>query len=1022
MTKDEAKKKIGELVERFGEQIESYKRSEYNETSTRRDFIDPFFKALGWDVDNQGASAESYREVIHEDKIKIGSSTRSPDYSFRLAGGTRLFFVEAKKPSIVVKDDIVPAYQIRRYGWSAKLPISIITDFEEFAVYDCTRKPVRTDKASVARLKYLTFKEYITEFDFLWDTFSRERVLRGSFDKFIQSVAGKKGTETVDKEFLNTLDSWRTYLAVSISKNNKQLNEDEVNFVVQQAIDRIIFLRIAEGRAVEPDGNLKTILHGDYYANLFKLFKEADQKYNSGLFDFKKDTLSEHLKIDNKVIKNIVTELYYPESPYEFSVISVEILGSAYEQFLGKVIRLTQAHQARIEEKPEVRKAGGVFYTPQYIVDYIVKNTVGKLVEGKTPDQISKLKIVDPACGSGSFLLGAYQYLLNYHKDFYSEKGKLSKGKKDNPLTPEGNLTTAKKKEILLNNIYGVDLDFNAVEVTKLSLLLKCLEGETMASIANQMNMFNERVLPTLDNNIKSGNSLVDFDFYDGQLDFGNDKKIKPFNWQKAFPEVFVHRTTNYQHELKDQFNKVVATANKAEDLLSKISKANEPIAPYGSDGFDCVIGNPPYVRQELLTDFKEYFQRKYKVYHGAADLYSYFFERGVALLSEGGLFGIIVANKWMRANYGEPLRKWLKEQDIKQIIDFGDLPVFESATTYPCIFISSRSKNPAPSVEMVNVKTLKFEPTLQSYVDEHKQTLSKDLLDDSGWNLASEAEHRLLKKLQNKGVPLGEYVKGKIYRGVLTGLNEAFVIDEETKKRLIKEDKKSAAIIKPFLAGRDIKRYQQPVSDKYLIFTRRGIDIDKYPAIREYLNQFKTQLQPKPKDFKGKTWKGRKPGSYKWFEMQDAVDYYEEFEKPKIIIPAIVKSASYTFDETGFYSNDKTSIISLNDKFLLGILNSTACDYFIKSIAATKQNGYFEYKPMYVEQLPIPTASSTQKKEIEKLVGQILNLNTQKSQANVPGVIEQIDNQIAHADEKINKLVYQLYELTEDEIKVIAP
>ena len=1022
MTKDEAKKKIGELVERFGEQIESYKKSEYNETLTRRDFIDPFFKALGWDVDNQEGYAESYREVIHEDKIKIGRATKSPDYSFRLAGGTRLFFVEAKKPSIVVKDDIVPAYQIRRYGWSAKLPISIITDFEEFAVYDCTRKPVRTDKASVARLKYLTFKEYITEFDFLWDTFSRERVLRGSFDKFIQSVAGKKGTETVDKEFLNTLDSWRTYLAVSISKNNKQLNEDEVNFVVQQAIDRIIFLRIAEGRAVEPDGNLKTILHGDYYANLFKLFKEADQKYNSGLFDFKKDTLSEHLKIDNKVIKNIVTELYYPESPYEFSVISVEILGSAYEQFLGKVIRLTQAHQARIEEKPEVRKAGGVFYTPQYIVDYIVKNTVGKLVEGKTPDQISKLKIVDPACGSGSFLLGAYQYLLNYHKDFYSEKGKLSKGKKDNPLTPEGNLTTAKKKEILLNNIYGVDLDFNAVEVTKLSLLLKCLEGETMASIANQMNMFNERVLPTLDNNIKSGNSLVDFDFYDGQLDFGNDKKIKPFNWQKAFPEVFVHRTTNYQHELKDQFNKVVATANKAEDLLSKISKANEPIAPYGSDGFDCVIGNPPYVRQELLTDFKEYFQRKYKVYHGAADLYSYFFERGVALLSEGGLFGIIVANKWMRANYGEPLRKWLKEQDIKQIIDFGDLPVFESATTYPCIFISSRSKNPAPSVEVVNVKTLKFEPTLQVYVDEHTQTLSKELLDDSGWNLAGEAEHRLLKKLQNKGVPLGEYVKGKIYRGVLTGLNEAFVIDEETKKRLIKEDKKSAAIIKPFLAGRDIKRYQQPVSDKYLIFTRRGIDIDKYPAIREYLNQFKTQLQPKPKDFKGKTWKGRKPGSYKWFEMQDAVDYYEEFEKPKIIIPAIVKSASYTFDETGFYSNDKTSIISLNDKYLLGILNSTACDYFIKSIAATKQNGYFEYKPMYVEQLPIPTASSTQKKEIEKLVGQILNLNTQKSQANVPGVIEQIDNQIAHADEKINKLVYQLYELTEDEIKVIAP
>jgi len=373
-----------------------------------------------------------------------------------------------------------------------------------------------------------------------------------------------------------------------------------------------------------------------------------------------------------------------------------------------------------------------------------------------------------------------------------------------------------------------------------------------------------------------------------------------------------------------------------------------------------------------------------------------------------------------MRASYGEPLRKWLKEQDIKQIIDFGDLPVFESATTYPCIFISSRSKILSPFIEVVNVKTLKFETELQDYVDEHTQTLSKELLDDGGWNLAGEAEHLLLKKLQSKGVPLGEYVKGKIYYGIKTGLNEAFVIDEETKKRLIKEDKKSAAIIKPFLAGRDIKRYQQPKSDKYLIFTRRGIDIDNYPAILTYLSQFKTQLQPKPKDYKGKTWKGRKPGSYKWFEMQDAVDYYEEFEKPKIIIPAIVKSASYTFDETGFYSNDKTSIISLNDKYLLGILNATACDYFIKSIAATKQNGYFEYKPMYVVQLPIPTASNTQKKEIEKLVDHVLNLNKQKAAANVPGVIEQIDNQIAHADEKINELVYQLYELTEQEIKII--
>jgi len=558
--KQTAKEKIESLVIRFEEQFESYKNSDYNETLTRRDFIDPFFKALGWDIDNESGYAEAYREVIHEDKVKVSGSTKAPDYSFRLVGGKRLFFVEAKKPSISVKEDIQPAYQVRRYGWSAKLPISIITDFEEFSIYDCTKKPKPNDKPPVARIKYLSFRDYIKEFDFLWDTFSKEQVLKGSFDKYLQSDTHKKGTATVDKDFLESLDRWRTYLAVSISWNNKTLDEEEINFVVQQTIDRIIFLRIAEDRGVEPYGTLHHATKlGNLYQNLFELFQKADQKYNSGLFDFKKDKISQDVIIDNKVIKTILNELYYPECPYEFSVLSVEILGSAYEQFLGKVIRITPAHHAKIEEKPEVRKAGGVYYTPQYIVDYIVKSTVGKLIEGKTPKEISKIKILDPACGSGSFLIGAFQYLLDYHKDYYSENGKPSKGKKDNPLTPEGNLTSAEKKRILLNNIFGVDLDANAVEVTKLSLLIKCLEGETDASIQQQLSIWHERVLPTLESNIKNGNSLIDTDFYSSELELGFEKNIKPFNWRKNFPLIF------------------------------------------DEGGFDAIIGNPPYVMLQNL-------------------------------------------------------------------------------------------------------------------------------------------------------------------------------------------------------------------------------------------------------------------------------------------------------------------------------------------------------------------------------------------------------------------------------------
>jgi hypothetical protein len=626
MTKQEAYKKIEKLVERFDEQKEFYRKSEYNETLTRRDFIDPFFKALGWDIDNENGYAESYREVIHEDRVKVGKATKAPDYSFRLVGGKRLFFVEAKKPSVAIKDDILPAYQVRRYGWSAKLAISIITDFEEFAIYDCTKKPNPSDKASTARLKYIIYSDYLKEFDFIWDTFSKEKVLQGSFDKFVQSDTYKKGTTTVDNEFLQSLDRWRTYLATSISWNNKNLNEDEINFAVQQTIDRIIFLRIAEDRSIEPYGNLKSVLKsGEYYDNLFKIYQEADDKYNSGLFDFNKDKISKSLKVDNKVVKSIINELYYPESPYEFSVLSVEILGTAYEQFLGKQIKVDKSHRAKIEEKPAVRKAGGVYYTPQYIVDYIIRNSVGKLIEGKAPKDIAKIKIADPACGSGSFLLGAYQYLLDWHKDFYTDNGKISKGNKGNPLTPEGNLTTSEKKRILLNNIFGVDIDVNAVEVTKLSLLLKCMEGETQASIETQMKLFNERVLPTLENNIKSGNSLVDTDYYDEEFDFGDEKTIKPFSWKKSFAEVFKQ------------------------------------------GGFDAIVGNPPWVSLNgkfgndiLNSQAQQYLIKKYSGNTYMPNLYEYFVHKGLELINEDGVFSFIVPDRLGFNNQFVSLRKKL--------------------------------------------------------------------------------------------------------------------------------------------------------------------------------------------------------------------------------------------------------------------------------------------------------------------------------------------------------------------------
>src|SRR6266496_2505792 len=437
-----------ELIERFDRNRAAYKSEQYNEARLRIEFLNPFFEALGWDVNNKQGYAEAYKDVIYEDAIKVGKATKAPDYCFRV-GGTRKFFVEAKKPAINLKDAGEPAFQLRRYAWSAKLPLSILTDFEEFAIYDCRVKPDKGDKASIGRVKLYSFRDYVEKWDEIAAVFSREAVLKGSFDSYAEGLKGRKGTTEVDDAFLAEIERWRDLLAKNIALRNPNLSVRELNYTVQMTIDRIVFLRICEDRGVERDEQLKEIAFSPspvlrtatrspagrgtqgegIYSALVQLFQRADMRYNSGLFHFKDekeqssaaDTLTPKLKIDDKVLQDIIKSLYYPDSPYVFKEIPSDILGQVYERFLGKVIRLTAGHQAKVEEKPEVRKAGGVYYTPTYIVENIVQNTVGKLLEGKTPKEVARLKFLDPACGSGTFPLGAFQYLLDWHLKYYLE-------------------------------------------------------------------------------------------------------------------------------------------------------------------------------------------------------------------------------------------------------------------------------------------------------------------------------------------------------------------------------------------------------------------------------------------------------------------------------------------------------------------------------------------------------------------------------------------------------------------------
>jgi hypothetical protein len=332
ITFQESLDQIAALVKQFNINRAAYRAPAYKEAHARQELIDPLFTALGWDVHNTQRAAPDYREVVMEDTLDIEGYKKAPDYAFRI-GRERKFFAEAKKPGVDIKADPLPAYQLRRYVWTAKLPLSLLTDFEELAVYDCRQKPSPKDKVAVARINYYPMEEYADRWREIWEVFSREAVLQGSFDQFA-TTKGRRGTSEVDTEFLKEIESWREDLAKNIALRNKKIGVDALSDAVQRIIDRIIFLRMAEGRGVEAYGRLEQLAAGkDIYEGLMQFSKQADAKYNSGLFDFSKqgDTVTPSLTIDDKVLKPILSGLYFPQSPYEFSVLPVEILGNVYE-------------------------------------------------------------------------------------------------------------------------------------------------------------------------------------------------------------------------------------------------------------------------------------------------------------------------------------------------------------------------------------------------------------------------------------------------------------------------------------------------------------------------------------------------------------------------------------------------------------------------------------------------------------------------------------------------------------------
>ncbi|TDE30444.1 restriction endonuclease subunit M [Flavobacterium ranwuense] len=768
--------------------------------------------------------------------------------------------------------------------------------------------------------------------------------------------------ENITKKFYGDYSVFKRELYRDLVKQNRSnillndLPEKTTKLILfqksQKLIDRFLFILFAEDRGLLAPNSINTVLkewkaladldvemplydrYKQYFGYLDTGRKGTDKKeeifaYNGGLFQ--PDTILDAVIIDNEMLYRHTLKL----STYDFeSQVDVNILGHIFEHSLNEIESVNAEIEGTDFDKQKTkRKKDGVFYTPKYITKYIVDNTIGKLCTEKKQelgiideeyakgrknrqtttiikldqqlkdyrDWLLQLTICDPACGSGAFLNQALDFLIREHAYLDELNKQLFGGFFVFPDI---------ENQILEHNIYGVDLNEESIEIAKLSLWLRTAQPK--------------RKLTSLNNNIKCGNSLIESKAIAGD---------KAFSWKEEFPEVFA------------------------------------------KGGFDVIIGNPPYVRQELFKEIKPYLEKNYKSYQGMADLYTYFIELSIdKLIKNEGVFSIIVANKWMQANYAKPLRSWLREKRIIEIVDFGDLEVFKNVAAYPCI-ITISPKPPDISFKVTIPEDLNFSD-LNLYVEQNHFNIIQENLNDNSWALVNENISNLSRKLKNTGNNLANYCDSKIFYGIKTGLNEAFVIDKNKRDEIIKNNPKSIELIKPFLAGRDIKRYAVDFKDTYLILIPNGWTNAnrKIQEPWDFLTSNYPMIALHLLDFKNKAFKRSDQGEY-WWELRSCA-YYDEFNKPKLLLPDISKRGNFELDEKeNYYLVNTAYIIGNADLFLLGILNSKLITFFYKSISPQVRGGYLRFIYQYLAEIPIAYPNEREKIELEKLTHELREL-----------------------------------------------
>lgn len=1015
-TREEALHQIKTLVDKFSRIEEDCSRtgSHYNETQARVDFISPLFKALGWDVDNIKGLPQDLREVIHEDSVDVGEEklSKKPDYAFRIAR-QRKFYVEAKKPCIRIETDKSSAFQIRRYGFSASLPISVLTNFRHLAIYDCVPPAKDTDDARLARIHLYGYRDYVEKFDKIYDSISFESVLSGKFDAKYKVDTAREGTAQFDEYFLAQVRSWRERLAQDLHGNNSGASAAELTFFVQRILNRLIFLRICEDRELEKYDTLLKLGDKNVYAGLKTLLVHADKKYNSGLFDLLNDPTTK-LKVSDETLHGIIEELYYPKSPYTFAVVEASVLGDIYELFLGSQLAIDRQSNLFVADKPEVRASGGVFPTPKYIVDSIVDRTLTPRLKGDNDGRIPTT--LDMCCGSGVFLLAAYERLLAYYTELYKKDPEAHEGKEIYRLNAnKWRLTLHEKQRILLSSVFGVDIDDQAVEVTRFSLLLHLIEDETNESISALLGSHGQRALPKLDENIKCGNSLVDSAHLSKFITHPKQpllEQINPFDWEREFPAI---------------------TAK---------------------GGFNLIIGNPPYVRIQNMVEYSpeevHFYQSAQSAYicgkNGNFDKYNLFVERALQLAAPTGGIGFIIPHKFFTIKAGESLRGIIsKGKHLEGVVHFGVNQVFgREALTYTCILLLSNAATTDFAVEHVgDLSTWRYGTP--------GQTQSYPIRDISAapWSFISPKASVLFNRVKAAQVkPLKEIAE--IFVGVQTSADDIFIIKptkltqdlvtfSDIKKRVWEIER---GIFHPSMLDVQFEAFEKPNPNTLIIFPYQIKDgtatlfpikemESEFPRAFAYLKAHKTRLAKRNMpNATSQTW-------YQYGRSQSLTKFAGE----KLIFPILSKEPKYAHDNRNIVvtggGNGPYYLIRMRDKsdlslkFIQAVLCHPILEAMVRAIASAFQGGYYSHGKQFIADLPIPNLHLTDKKrkkyydKVLVLVRDLEQVNDALKKAKIPKAHEVLRRRNQVLRGQLDLATGSFWDITPEEIetaKMVQP